>query len=68
MGLEVSDDFGALGVVFAEGCDIVPHGDVGETETEDACLEVLDLNGTHGLDPVEDIGENATSAAGEKVQ
>jgi hypothetical protein len=68
VGLEVGEHFGEFGVVSAESGDIVPHGETLESGVEDACLEVLDFNGAHGLDAVKHIGENSTSTAGEKVQ
>lgn len=67
MGLEVGEHFAEFGVVGSECRDIIPHGELGEAGVEDACLEVLDLNGAHGRDAVENIREKSTASAGEKM-
>lgn len=67
VGFEFGDGFGAFGVVFAEGANVVPQWQVGETETEDCSLEVLDFDGEDGLDSFEKVGKDSAAAPGEKV-
>jgi hypothetical protein len=57
--------FGAVGVVRAEGADVVPDGEAGEPLGEDALGIRLDFDGADGLHAGEDVGEDAAARSGE---
>jgi len=67
VGFEFGDGCGAFGVVFSEGANVVPQGQVWEPTAEDASLEVFDFDGEDWLDSFEKVGKDSAAAPGEKV-
>jgi hypothetical protein len=65
MFAEPSEGGGAVGIVGAEGADVVPDWETGEALGEDEAGVGLDLDGADGAHADEEVGKQAAARSGE---